>query len=104
MAMHLGRLRAGIPGLVVGGLAFVLPSAVLVTALCWAYVRWGALPAGTAMLESIRPAVLVVILDALRGLVWGALRGPHTVAAAVAGGLVALGGASDVVLGLPALD
>src|SRR4029450_13092850 len=44
MAIHLGRLRAGWPGLVVGGLAFVAPSAVLVTALGWGDRRWGAGP------------------------------------------------------------
>ena len=65
MAIHLGRLRAGWPGLVVGGLAFVLPSTVLVTVLAWAYTRWGALPEATRMLEALRPAVLIVIADAL---------------------------------------
>src|SRR4029453_6818665 len=67
MAIHLGRLRAGWPGLVVGGLAFVAPSAVLVTLLAWAYTRWGTVPEATALLAALRPAVLVVILDALLG-------------------------------------
>jgi len=31
--MHLGRLRGGGAGLVAGGVAFILPSAVLVTML-----------------------------------------------------------------------
>ncbi len=44
MAIHVGRLRAGWPGLLVAGGCFILPSAALVTALAWAYVRYGALP------------------------------------------------------------
>lgn len=98
MAIHLGRLRAGWPGLLVGGIAFILPSAVLVTALAWAYVRWGAVPAATAILETLRPAVLVVIVDALWGFARTAIRSPlAALVAAVAAGL-ALDGVSDVVL------
>src|SRR5512141_2579541 len=40
MAIHLGRLRAGWPGLVVGGICFILPAVLIVTALAWAYVRF----------------------------------------------------------------
>jgi chromate transporter len=67
MAMHLGRLRAGGAGLVAGGVAFILPSAVLVTVLAALYVRLGGLPAVEVVLATLRPAVLVVIADALVG-------------------------------------
>jgi len=98
MAIHLGRLRAGWPGLLVGGIAFILPSAVLVTALAWAYVRWGAVPAATAILVTLRPAVLVVIVDALWGFGRTAVRTPRTALAALVAAGLALGGVSDVVL------
>jgi chromate transporter len=67
MAMHLGRLRAGGAGLVAGGVAFILPSAVLVTMLAALYVRLGGLPSVEAVLATLRPAVLVVVADALVG-------------------------------------
>ena len=54
MAMHVGWLRAGWSRRIGGGVAFILPSAVLVGALAWAYVRWGYLPAATAMLAAGR--------------------------------------------------
>jgi chromate transporter len=98
MAIHLGRLRAGWPGLVVGGVAFAFPSAALVTALAWAYSRWGAVPEATALLAALRPAVLIVILDALSGFARAAVRGPFTVATALAAGALALGGVSEVAL------
>jgi chromate transporter len=65
MAMHLGRLRAGWPGLVAAGVAFILPSAVMVTLLAAAYERLGGLPSVEVVLATLRPAVVVVIADAL---------------------------------------
>src|SRR5438874_837187 len=40
-AIHIGYLRAGWPGLIVAGTCFILPAALLVTALGWAYVAFG---------------------------------------------------------------
>ena len=48
LAMLIGRQRAGLRGLVVAGLAFILPAAAIVLALAWAYVRFGPTPAGEA--------------------------------------------------------
>src|SRR5262249_52148087 len=98
MAIHLGRLRAGWPGLVVGGSAFILPSTLLVTALAWAYARWGAVPEAAAVLVALRSAVLIVVLDALYGFGRTAVGGPFTGATALAAAALALGGASEVAL------
>src|SRR5262245_25807737 len=103
MAIHLGRIRAGWPGLVFGGVAFVLPSAVLVTIAAWAYARWGTLPQATHVLEALRPVVLVVIADALWRFARAAIRGPSTLAAALAAGGLALAGVSEVALVFVAL-
>ncbi len=45
MSLFVGHARAGLPGLLVAGLAFVLPATAIVLAFAWAYVRFGALPA-----------------------------------------------------------
>ena len=45
LAIHIGYLRAGWAGLVLGGVCFILPAAILVGAIAWAYVRYGHLPA-----------------------------------------------------------
>jgi chromate transporter len=65
MAMHLGRLRAGLPGLVAAGVAFILPSAVIVTLLAALYARAGTLLPATAVLATLRPAVVAVVADVL---------------------------------------
>src|SRR6266550_3827807 len=41
MAIYLARRRAGWPGLVVGGVCFVVPAMLIVLALAWAYVEYG---------------------------------------------------------------
>jgi len=103
MAMHLGRLRAGWPGLVAGGVAFILPSAVLVTLLAALYVRLGALPAVEVVLATLRPAVVVVILDALAGFARQAVRGVETAAAAMVAVAASLAGVGEVTIVLLAV-
>ncbi|MBN2500992.1 MAG: chromate transporter, partial [Anaerolineales bacterium] len=36
MAIHIGYLRAGLPGLLTSGASFILPAMLMVTALAWA--------------------------------------------------------------------
>jgi len=98
MAMHLGWIRAGWAGLVVGGVAFILPSAVLVGFLAAVYVRWGQLPSATAVLAALRPAVLVVVADALWRFARQAVHDVWTATLAIAALALALDGTSEVLL------
>ena len=68
LAIHIGFWRAGWAGLIVGGICFILPAAILVGAIAWAYVRFGRLPATAALLYGVKPVVIAVILQALWGL------------------------------------
>jgi chromate transporter len=65
MTIHLGYLRAGWPGLIAGGVCFVLPAMLIVTALAWAYVRYGATPAAGWLLYGVKPVVIALIVHAL---------------------------------------
>jgi chromate transporter len=65
LAIHLGRLRAGTPGLLVAGASFILPATAIVTACAWAYVRFGSLPAGQHLLWGVKPVVLAIVVHAL---------------------------------------
>ncbi len=64
MAGHIGFVRAGWPGLIVGGVAFILPAFVISLVLAWVYSRLGALPQVTALFYGINPAVIAIILAA----------------------------------------
>jgi chromate transporter len=65
MAIHIGHRRAGWPGLIVAGSCFIVPAAILVGILAWAYVRWGALPPAAGLLYGVKPVVIAVVLQAL---------------------------------------
>lgn len=68
MAIHIGSLRAGWAGLVVAGASFILPAAMIVTVLAWAYVRFGKLPQAAGLLYGVKPVVIAIVLQALWGL------------------------------------
>ncbi len=68
LAIHIGYLRAGWAGLVIGGVCFIFPAAILVGMIAWAYVRFGHLPAVAGLLYGVKPVVIAVILQALCGL------------------------------------
>jgi chromate transporter len=65
VAIYLGYVRAGWPGLVVGGACFIVPAALLVAALAWMYTRFGSLPQMAGVLYGIRPVVVAIILQAV---------------------------------------
>ena len=68
LAIHIGYLRGGWAGLVIGGMCFIFPAALMVGIIAWAYVRFGHLPAVAAVLYGVKPVVIAVILQALWGL------------------------------------
>jgi len=61
LAIYLGYLRAGIIGATAVGIAFVLPSFLMVLALSAAYVRFGGLPWMQGMFYGIGAAVIGII-------------------------------------------
>src|SRR5688572_12530467 len=65
MAIHVGFRRAGWPGLLVAGVCFILPAALIVTTIAWAYVRFGKLPETNALLYGVKPVIIAVVVQAL---------------------------------------
>src|SRR5713226_1962666 len=61
LAIYLGYLRAGVLGATAVGIAFVLPSFLMVLALSAAYVRFGGLPWMQGMFYGIGAAVIGII-------------------------------------------
>ena len=98
MAMHVGRLRAGGVGLVVAGLAFILPAALIVLALAWAYVEYGATPAGEALLYGVKPVIVAIVAAALVAFARTALAGPLRAVLAVAAGTLWTLGVNELLL------
>jgi chromate transporter len=65
VAIYVGYRRAGWRGLVVAGVCFILPAALLVTAIAWAYVAYGRLPAAEGVLYGIKAVIIAIIGQAL---------------------------------------
>jgi chromate transporter len=84
LAMLVGRERAGGWGLVVAGLAFIIPAAAIVLCAAWAYVAFGATPAVDGLLYGIKPVVLAIVAVAIVAFARTALAGPLRLAIGVA--------------------
>lgn len=98
LAIHLGHERAGWRGLVLAGLAFILPAALMVTGLAWAYVEHGDTPAIEGVLYGVVPVVVAIIAWALAGLGRTVLSSPWLVALAAAALAAYLLGVNELIV------
>jgi chromate transporter len=107
LAMHIGHRQAGGAGLVVAGLAFLLPAVAIVAVLAWLYVEYGQRPEVGALLVGIAPVVVAIVAHAgwsigrtvvrtpiagilLLGTIGAAVAGVPEIALLLAAGIVAL--------------
>jgi chromate transporter len=65
VAIFVGQLKRGWRGLIVAGCCFIIPAAVIVSVIAWAYVRFGSLPRVEGVLSAIKPAVVAIVIQAL---------------------------------------
>jgi chromate transporter len=65
LAMYLGEIHGGLIGLILAGSCFILPAAVLVSVLAWAYLKFGTLPQVSGLLFGIKPVVVALIVQAI---------------------------------------
>ncbi len=84
MAIHLGRVRAGWRGLILGGVCFIVPAMLITLGFAWAYVEYGTTPEVTWLLYGVTPVIIGVVIQALWALGRTAVRGRLTPAAGIA--------------------
>ena len=65
VAIHIGYRQAGLLGLIVAGICFILPAAFMVTAIAWAYVAYSKLPQVAHIMAGIKPVIIAIVLQAL---------------------------------------
>jgi len=98
MAIHLGYLRAGWPGLVAGGVCFIVPAMLSVLAFAWAYVRYGSRPEVAWLLYGVKPVIIAVVLQAVWSLGRTAVKGPLAAVVGMAVLALYLVGVNEIVL------
>ncbi|TMC16960.1 MAG: chromate efflux transporter, partial [Chloroflexi bacterium] len=76
LAIYLGYLRAGWPGLLLAGICFIGPAMLIVLAIAWAYVIYGTLPQLDWLFYGIQPVVVAIIAHAIWNLGRTVFKGP----------------------------
>jgi chromate transporter len=98
VAIFVGQLKRGWRGLIVAGCCFIIPAAFIVSAIAWAYVRFGGLPKVEGVLWAIKPAVVAIVLQALWKLGRTGVRTAPLAAIAVVAAALSLEGVSPVLV------
>lgn len=65
VGIFIGQLKRGWRGLIVAGTCFLIPAAVMVSLIAWAYVRYGSLPKVAGLLYAVKPVVVAIVIQAL---------------------------------------
>jgi chromate transporter, chromate ion transporter (CHR) family len=98
MAIHLGFVRAGWPGLVAAGAAFITPAMLMVMALAALYVHFRATPDLAGILYGVKPVVLALIAQAIIDLGRRTARDPRVILISLAVGALYLRGVHELLL------
>jgi chromate transporter len=98
MAIHLGYLRAGWPGLILGGLCFIVPAMLIVLAFAVAYVAWGTRGELGWVLHGVKPVIIAVVAQAMWALARSAVKGPVLAAIGAAVLVLSLVGGHEILL------
>ena len=98
LAIHIGHARAKWAGLVVAGACFILPAVLIVTAIAYVYVRFGALPEVAGVLYGVKPVIVAVVVQALWNLGRTAIKSWLLGAIAVAAFAASLLGVDELIL------
>lgn len=96
MAIHCGYHRAGVPGLITAGLSFMFPAVLITGIFAYLYVLYGNLPEVEPFLAGIKPAVIIIVLNAVYKLGKKATKGWKLILIAAAVAIVNFAGLNEI--------
>lgn len=96
MAIHTGYHRAGVAGLLAAGFSFTLPAILITGILAYIYAEYGHLPDVKPFLYGIKPAVIILILNAVYKLGYKSIKGWKLVLIALAVMTINLLGVNEI--------
>tara|TARA_B100001123_G_scaffold451313_1_gene630635 strand:+ start:7886 stop:9028 length:1143 start_codon:yes stop_codon:yes gene_type:complete len=74
LAIHIGLKKGKLWGLLLSGLCFIVPAAVIVGTMAWAYVRYSQTPQLGWLMYGVSPIIIAIIVQAVLKLSKTALR------------------------------
>jgi len=95
LAIHLGMIRAGPWGLVLGGVCFIVPAVLIILPIGWLYVTCGHVPQVASVLVGIRAAMIAVVASAFWRFARTAVRDRFTLILACGAGVAGLAAQTD---------
>jgi chromate transporter len=96
MALHIGYHKGKIPGLIAAGLCFMFPAILLTGLFAYLYVLYGKLPQVEPFLYGIKPAVIIIILNAVYKLGKKAVRGWNLIVVSLSIGVLNFIGLNEI--------
>jgi chromate transporter len=88
LAIHVGYVRAGVPGLIVAGVCFITPAVLIILPLAYVYVRSGSLPQLTAAMSGINACVVAIVAAAAIRFAAASVRDGVTTVIAILAGVI----------------
>ena len=98
MAIHLGYRRAGLAGLALAGVCFILPAALIVLPIAWAYTRYGETPQAAWLAYGIAPVIIAIVAQAVVKLGRAAVTGVAPALLGVASAALSIAGVNELLL------
>lgn len=98
MAMHIGYLRAGILGLVIAGLCFIVPAVLITGILAWAYGKYHTVPDVQAFIYGLKPAIIAVLAGLMVSLGRTAIKNKVLAAIGLSAFLLTVIGHNEIVI------
>ncbi len=98
MAAHIGLRMGGWRGLLLAGLCFILPSAVIVSGFAVLYARYGQAPDARGLFAGISPVIIAIIIRASGSLARGSIRRPALWVVAAVAALLSLAGVNELLI------
>jgi chromate transporter len=98
MAIYLGYIRAGFPGLFIAGTCFLLPATLITLLIAHYYKTFGSLPQAQAILAGVTPTIIAIILTSGYRIGKSALKNPETIIIAIGCFIGALSGINGMIV------
>lgn len=83
LAIHMGFVRGGFPGLVIAGVCFITPAVLIILPIAFLYLRYGSIPQVAPILHSVSASIVAIIAVACIRLAKTALGDPFAIAIGV---------------------